>query len=79
MQFPVKFMLFTAQRPFKISGAEPLTDLLNPAKASRRPTEQRAKPIPIKTRKLKKAVREVEFVFMDEILSQRYCRESDAI
>ena len=39
----------------------PVTDLLNPAKASRRPTEQRANPI--KRRELKKAAREVEFVF----------------
>jgi prolyl-tRNA editing enzyme YbaK/EbsC (Cys-tRNA(Pro) deacylase) len=41
----------------------PVTELLNPAKASRRPTEQRANPI--KRRELKKAAREVEFVFMD--------------
>jgi phage terminase Nu1 subunit (DNA packaging protein) len=41
----------------------PVTELLNPAKASRRPTEQRAKPI--ERRELKKAAREVEFVFMD--------------
>ena len=41
----------------------PVTDLLNPAKASRRPTEQRAKPI--KRRELKKAAREVDSVFMD--------------
>jgi hypothetical protein len=63
MQYPVKFMLFTAQRPFKISGAEPVADLLNPAQASRRPTEQRAKTI--KSRELKKAAREVDFVFIE--------------
>ncbi len=40
-----------------------VTDSLNPAKAGRRPTEQRAKPI--KTRELKKADREVDFVFID--------------
>src|SRR5205809_3453782 len=40
----------------------PVTDLLNPAKARRRPTEQRAKPT--KTRELKKADREVDFVFI---------------
>lgn len=40
----------------------PFTDLLNPAKARRRLAEQRAKPI--KARELKKADREVEFVFI---------------
>jgi hypothetical protein len=58
--------LFTAQWPFEISGVEPVTDLRNPAKASRRPTEKRANPI--KSRELKKAAREVEFVFMDVLL-----------
>jgi hypothetical protein len=43
-----------------------VTDLLNPAKARRRPTEQRANPI--KRRELKKAAREVDFVFMDVLL-----------
>jgi hypothetical protein len=62
MQYPVKFMLFTLQRPFQISGAEPVTDLLNPAKTSRRLAEQRANPI--KSRELKKAAREAEFVFI---------------
>jgi hypothetical protein len=35
----------------------------NPAKASRKPTEKRTKPI--KRRELKKAEREVEFVFIE--------------
>ena len=39
-----------------------VTDLLHPAEAKRTPTEQRTKPI--KARGLKKADREVEFVFM---------------
>src|SRR5439155_23111953 len=40
----------------------PVTDLLNSIKARRRPIEQRTKPI--KTRGLKKADREVKFVFI---------------
>jgi hypothetical protein len=43
----------------------PVTNLLNPTKASRTPIEQRAKPI--KTRGLKKADREVDFVFIEVI------------
>jgi hypothetical protein len=43
----------------------PVTDLLNPAKAKTRPTEQRAKPI--KRRELKKADRDVDFVFTDVV------------
>src|SRR5437016_765611 len=46
------------------------TDLLNPAKARRRPIEQRTKPI--KTRGLKKADREVEFVFIRTIFFVDY-------
>jgi hypothetical protein len=41
----------------------PVTDLLNPAKASRRATEQRAKPI--KSRELKKAARPADFLFIE--------------
>jgi len=40
----------------------PVTDLLNPAKAKSRPTKQSEKPI--KARGLKKAHREVDFVFI---------------
>jgi len=45
-----------------VSAIIPITDLLNPPAARRRPAEQRAKPT--KRRELKKADREVEFVFI---------------
>jgi hypothetical protein len=44
----------------------PVTNLLDPAKARRTAIEQRTKPI--KTRGLKKADREVEFVFIGVFL-----------
>ena len=44
-----------------VAAIVPVTDLLNPAKAMTRPTEQSAKPI--KTRRLKNAADEVSFVF----------------
>jgi hypothetical protein len=49
--------------PAALVAIAPVADRLSPAKAGgRTPTEERAKPI--KTRALKKANREVEFVFM---------------
>jgi len=48
------------------SPDESVTDSLNPAKARRTPIEQRTKPI--KTRGLKKADREADFVFIEAFL-----------
>jgi hypothetical protein len=62
MQYPVKCPLLATQWRAKISGVSPVTDLLDPAKASRRPTEQRANPV--KRRELKKAAREADFLFV---------------
>ena len=47
----------------------PVIELLNPAKPRKRLTEKRAKPI--KTRGLKNAADEVNFVFMDAVFVLR--------
>ena len=54
-------------RATELKLAAPVTDSLNAAKARRKPSEQRAKPI--KTRDLKKASREVDFVLIKLLLS----------